>query len=263
MMSETGMASQLFDVTGRTAAVTGAARGLGRTLAEGLAAQGAHVVVGDLNEPGARDTAARINAGGGQASAMGLDVSDRRSCEAFVQHSVRRFGQLDILVNNAAVDVLEPIEDISEDSWARVIGVDLSGVLFMSQAAIRHWLDRHEGGSIINITSIASEAAIPKLASYSAAKGGVSQLTRVMAVELAQAGIRVNAIAPGYLENVMEGATAEHADPQTEHRIQSRTPMARRARLDEMVGPVVFLASEAASFMTGAILFVDGGYTAA
>lgn len=257
------MQSTLFDLSGRTAAVTGAARGLGRALARGLAAHGARVVVGDLDVDGARETADCIEADGGHASAFGLDVCDRRSCESFVEHSVRQFEQLDILVNNAAIDVPEAIDDISDDAWARIVGVDLSGVLLMSQAASRHWLIRGAAGAIINVSSIASVAAIPKLGSYSAAKGGVNQLTRVMAVELARNGIRVNAIAPGYLENVMHGATAEHADPHTDLRIESRTPMARRARLDEMVGPVVFLASEAASYITGAILFVDGGYTAA
>jgi NAD(P)-dependent dehydrogenase (short-subunit alcohol dehydrogenase family) len=166
-------------------------------------------------------------------------------------------------VNNTAVDVLEPFERISPAGWARVLEVDLTGALFASQAAVRHW-PRHGGsGSIVNISSIASVIGIPKLGSYSAAKSGVNQLTRVMAVELATARIRVNAIAPGYLENVMQGAADERLDPETERSIRTRTPLGRRARLDELIGPVVFLASDAASYVTGAILFVDGGYTAA
>ena len=144
-----------------------------------------------------------------------------------------------------------------------MLGVDLSGVLHVSQAAVRQMLSQGRGGSIINISSIASTVGIPGLGSYSAAKGGVNQLTRVMAVELAPHGIRVNAVAPGYLENVMQGAAAEHANPETERRIRARTPLGRRARLEELVGPVVFLASEAASYVTGALLYVDGGYTAA
>jgi NAD(P)-dependent dehydrogenase (short-subunit alcohol dehydrogenase family) len=180
-----------------------------------------------------------------------------------VHHATSQFGRVDVLVNNAAVDVLEPIGGISEAGWTHVLGVDLSGVLHASQAAARQMLAQGSGGSIINISSIASTIGIPGLGSYSAAKGGVNQLTRVMAVELASQGIRVNAVAPGYLENVMQGAAAEHASPETERRIQARTPLGRRARLQELVGPVVFLASDAASYVTGAVLFVDGGYTAA
>jgi NAD(P)-dependent dehydrogenase (short-subunit alcohol dehydrogenase family) len=253
----------LFDLTGRVAAVTGAARGLGRALARGLAAQGAHVLVGDVNEEGARTTASAIEGEGAQAVATALDVSNPKSCAEFVARAIDRFGRLDVLVNNAAVDVIEPVGKISTTGWDRVIGVDLAGVLHASQAAARSWLASGSGGSIINISSIASEIGIPGLGSYSAAKGGVNQLTRVMAVELASARIRVNAIAPGYLENIMIGAEAEHANEETERRIRERTPLRRRARLDELIGPVVFLASDAASYVTGAILYVDGGYSAA
>ena len=257
------MAPTLFDLSRRVAVVTGAARGLGQTLARGLAAHGAQVVVADINEDGARRTADAINADGGQAVATRFDAVDAESSDLLVQHAITQFGRLDVLVNNAAVDVLEPIGRISRASWDHVLEVDLSGVLFASQAAIRQWLATGAGGSIINISSIASVIGIPRLGSYSAAKSGVNQLTRVMAVELAAVRIRVNAVAPGYLENVMLDATDEHAAPETERRIRMRTPMGRRARLDELIGPVVFLASDAASYMTGAILFVDGGYTAA
>jgi NAD(P)-dependent dehydrogenase (short-subunit alcohol dehydrogenase family) len=255
--------SQLFDLSGRVAAVTGGARGLGRTLARGLAAHGARLLVGDVDDDGASETAAMINADGGSAAAWRLDVADSSSSEAFVRHSVERFGRLDALVNNAGLDVIEPVALISQEAWARVLDVDLSGVLATSQAAARVWLAQGTGGSIINISSIASVVGIPRLGSYSAAKAGVNQLTRVMAVELAPAGIRVNAVAPGYLENVMQGAVGEHAEPEMERRIRARTPLGRRARLAELIGPVVFLAADASSYVTGAILFVDGGYTAA
>jgi NAD(P)-dependent dehydrogenase (short-subunit alcohol dehydrogenase family) len=257
------MQSSLFDLTGRVAVVTGAARGLGRALAEGLATEGVRVVACDINADGARETAAAIRDAGGQSTWTAVDVADRSSCDALVRHATGQFGRVDVLVNNAAVDVIEPIGSISEAGWAEVLRVDLSGVLHASQAAARQMLAQGDGGSIINISSIASTIGIPGLGSYSAAKGGVNQLTRVMAVELASQGIRVNAIAPGYLENIMQGAGAEHANPETERRIQARTPLGRRAKLRELVGPVVFLASGAASYVTGAVLFVDGGYTAA
>jgi NAD(P)-dependent dehydrogenase (short-subunit alcohol dehydrogenase family) len=257
------MLHPLFDLSGRVVAVTGAARGLGRTLARGLAAHGAAVLVGDVNEAGARDTAAAIHAEGRRALATALDVTSGQSCEAFVHQATEQLGRLDVLVNNAAIDVLEPVDQISESGWSRVLDVDLSGVMRASQAAVRYWMAQGASGSIVNISSIASVIGIPRLGSYSAAKSGVNQLTRVMAVEYAATGIRVNAIAPGYLENVMEGAAAEHADPDTERRIRTRTPLGRRARLEELIGPVVFLASDAASYVTGAILCVDGGWTAA
>ena len=253
----------LFDLTGRVVAVTGAARGLGRALAQGLAEHGAVVLVGDVNEEGGRETAAAIQLQGRRALATALDVTNGASCEAFIRLAADQLGRLDVLVNNAAIDVLEPVDQISESGWSRVLDVDLSGVMRASQAAVRYWTALGGAGSIVNISSIASIVGIPRLGSYSAAKSGVNQLTRVMAVEYAAAGIRVNAIAPGYLENVMEGASAEHADPETERRIRTRTPLGRRARLEELIGPVVFLASDAASYVTGAILCVDGGWTAA
>jgi NAD(P)-dependent dehydrogenase (short-subunit alcohol dehydrogenase family) len=257
------MPPSLFDLTGRVAIVTGAARGLGRILAQALATHGARLVASDINATGARETAAAIREAGGQATWTAVDVADRGSCDALVRHAASQFGRVDVLVNNAAVDVIEPIGGISETGSTHVLGVDLSGVLNASQAAARQMLAQGGGGSIVNISSIASTVGIPGLGSYSAAKGGVNQLTRVMAVELAPQSIRVNAIAPGYLENIMEDAAAEHANPEMERRIQARTPLGRRARLEELVGPVVFLASDAASYVTGAVLFVDGGYTAA
>jgi NAD(P)-dependent dehydrogenase (short-subunit alcohol dehydrogenase family) len=253
----------LFDLTDRVAVVTGAARGLGRALAHGLAEHGARVVVCDINVDGANATAESIQNAGGMVTSAHVDVTDAATCDVLLRHATSTFGRVDVLVNDAAIDIVESFENISDDAWRRVVDVDLKGVMHMSRAVVRHMLERGGGGSIINISSIASAIAIPGLGAYSAAKGGVNQLTRVMALELAAKGIRVNAVAPGYLENVMEGLGAEHAKPETERRIESRTPMRRRARLQELVGPVVFLASDAASYVTGAVLFVDGGYTAA
>jgi len=255
--------TDLFSLADRVAIVTGSARGLGQTLAAGLAAQGARVVLCDLNVEGARQAAERIVANGGQAAATAVDVADRESCDALVRFAVAQFGRVDVLVNNAGIDVIEPVPDVSPEGWEKVMDVNLRGVMNASQSAIRQMLAQGEGGSIVNISSIAAIVGIPGLASYSAAKSGVILLTKVMAVELAAKGIRVNAIAPGYLENIMGGAAAEHAKPGTEARIRARTPLGRRARLSELVGPVVFLASDAASYVTGTVLMVDGGYTAA
>jgi NAD(P)-dependent dehydrogenase (short-subunit alcohol dehydrogenase family) len=257
------MRTDLFSLADRVAIVTGAARGLGQTLAEGLARQGARLVVCDLSREGAEATSERIRAAGGEASSTFVDVTDAASCEALARFAVERYGRVDVLVNNAGIDIVEPAGQISDEGWTRVQDVDLKGVLNASQSVIRQMQAQGGGGSIINISSIAGVVAIPGLTSYSAAKGGVILMTRVMALELAPQNIRVNAIAPGYLENIMTGLTEEHAKPETENRIKTRTPMGRRARLSELVGPVVFLASDAASYVTGAVLAVDGGYTAA
>lgn len=257
------MRTELFDLSNRVAVVTGSARGLGRELAGGLSRHGARVVLCDVNAEGAREAAESISAAGGEAVSTWVDVADAESCEALVRFAVEAYGRVDVLVNNAGIDIVEPVGEITAGAWDRVLGVDLAGVLHASQSVVRQMLRQGGGGSIISISSIAALAAIPGLGSYSAAKSGVIQLTRVMALELAPKGIRVNAIAPGYLENIMTGLGPEHAKPETEQRIKTRTPMGRRARLSELVGPVVFLASDAASYVTGAVLCVDGGYTAA
>ena len=242
--------------------MTGCARGLGRSLACGLAAAGAAVLACDLVGDGANAVAVEIRAAGGKAHAFQMDVTDRQAALDAVAFAIKQFGSVDILVNNAAIDIIEPVQEVSQENWNRIINVNLTGVFQGSQAAADQMIRQGTGGSIINISSIASTAGIEKLAAYSAAKAGVNQLTRVMALELAGHRIRVNAIAPGYLKNVMEGASREHSDPRKEQQIIASTPLGRRARLSEIVGPVVFLASDAASYITGTVLFVDGGYTA-
>jgi NAD(P)-dependent dehydrogenase (short-subunit alcohol dehydrogenase family) len=232
-------------------------------LAHGLAQHGASIFAGDINYDGVEETTAAIRSSGGTAAAAHVDVTDPASCEAFIKKAVDTFSKVDVLVNDAAIDIVEPFAEISDEAWERVINVDLKGVMQMSRAVVRHMLARRGAGCIINISSIAATSAIPGLGAYSAAKGGVNQLTRVMALDLAPHGIRVNAVAPGYLENIMQGLGSEHAKPETEQRIATHTPLGRRARLAELVGPVVFLASDAASYVTGAVLFVDGGYSVA
>jgi NAD(P)-dependent dehydrogenase (short-subunit alcohol dehydrogenase family) len=252
----------LFSITGRTAIVTGSGRGLGRALAHGLAAAGARVVVCDRDTASAQTVAAEITAAGHHAAATYVDVTDRDSVRALVAFATQTFDHIDILVNNAGIDVIEPFDRVAPEHWDAIVDVNLTGAFNVAQLVVAHMQDRAIHGSIINITSLAATDAIRNLAPYSAAKAGLAQLTRVMALELASAGIRVNAIAPGYLENIMLGASTEHADPDKDRHIRTRTPLGRRARLAELVGPVIFLSSDAASYVTGAILAVDGGYTA-
>jgi NAD(P)-dependent dehydrogenase (short-subunit alcohol dehydrogenase family) len=253
---------QLFGLENKVAIVTGSARGLGRVLAHGLAACGAAVIVCDRSIEGAAVVAAEIKDEGFQAESTFVDVTDRSTCDALISFTMKNFGRLDILVNNAGIDVIGPIENVTSTDWAKILDVNLTGVFNCSQIAAIHMAKQETGGSIINISSIAATIGIRNLAAYSAAKGGVNQLTRVMALELASKRVRVNAIAPGYLENIMSGAETEHADPEKERQILTFTPMQRRAKLEEIIGPVTFLASAASSYVTGAVIAVDGGYTA-
>jgi NAD(P)-dependent dehydrogenase (short-subunit alcohol dehydrogenase family) len=254
------MERSLFHLDGKSAVVTGAARGLGKAIAKALATAGARVAACDRNETGALATAAEI--GHGRALGGFIDITDGDSVDRLLAQAKDAFGVADIWVNNAAIDIIEPIEAIAVENWRKIVDVNLTGAFIAGQRAARAMIEADKPGSIINITSLAATAAIANLAAYSAAKAGLAQLTRVMALELAPRGIRVNAIAPGYLENVMIGAEAAHQDPAKEAQIRTFTPLGRRARLEEVAAPVVFLASDAASYITGAVLAVDGGYTA-
>jgi len=257
-----GSSLKLFDLSNQVAIVTGSGRGLGAAIAAGLAAAGASVMLCSRTKAEVDRTAEKIAGNGGKVAATVVDTSDRESCQRLIDHTVARFGRLDVLVNNAGIDVIMPAEQLPDNSWEQVLNVNLKGYFICSQIAARQMLAQGSGGSIINNSSICSLVGIPGLTAYSAAKGGVNQLTRVMAVEWAQRGIRVNAIAPGYFDNVMQGAADEHARAEKQKQVITFTPMARRGRPEELVGPVIFLASGASSYITGAILFVDGGYTA-
>ncbi len=252
-----------FDLNDRVIVVTGSGRGLGRAIAVGLGQMGARVVVCSRTLTEAEGTAGEIVADGGQAIALRLDTTDRPGVQALIGRTVQHFGGLHVMVNNAGIDIIEPAEEVTEDAWDTVLDINLKGYFNCSQMAARHMIAQGTGGSIINNSSIAGGVGIAGLSAYAAAKGGVDQLTRVQAVEWAKHNIRVNAFAPGYFENVMSGATDEHARPEKRAQVLQFTPMGRRGRPEELVGPVAFFASEASSYVTGAVLYVDGGYTAA
>jgi NAD(P)-dependent dehydrogenase (short-subunit alcohol dehydrogenase family) len=251
----------MFSLDGKVAIVTGAARGLGKAIAQGLVSSGASVVACDRDEAAVRAVALQIGSPDRVQGCL-VDITEPTTVDALLDYTAKRFGAPDIWVNNAAIDIVEPFESISLESWRKVLDVDLTGAFIAAQRAARAMIKSRKQGSIINITSVAATAAIAQLSAYSAAKAGLAQLTRVMALELAPHSIRVNAIAPGYLENIMVGAEATHADANTENHIRRFTPLGRRARLAEIVGPVIFLASDAATYITGATMPVDGGYTA-
>ncbi len=254
---------QLFDLTDKVAIVTGSGRGLGKAIVAGLAEHGATVVVCSRTLAEAESTAHEIIANGGTAMALRVDTADRASCQRLIDDTVAAYGHLDVLVNNAGIDIIEPAEDVSEEAWDQVVTINLKGYFNCSQFAARQMLKQATGGSILNNSSIAGEVGIKGLTAYAAAKGGVNQMTKTMAVEWASRGVRVNAFSPGYFENIMSGATDEHSRPEKRSQVLQFTPMGRRGLPAELVGPVVFLASDASSYVTGAILLVDGGYTSA
>ncbi|MFN6976542.1 MAG: SDR family NAD(P)-dependent oxidoreductase [Gemmobacter sp.] len=247
-------------IAGRVAVVTGAAQGNGRAIALGLAAAGAFVAAGDVNAGGAENVAAAIRAAGGTAMAACLDVTDAAAAAAFAADVGARLGPVDILVNNAGIIRRAPADapGFLED-WAAVMAVNATGTAVVTRAFLAQL--RETRGRVVNLASIMSAATGPGLSAYAASKGAVLQLTRALAHELAADGIRVNAIAPGVIDTPMTEAT--RADPDALGRFTAHTPMRRTGRPEELVGPVLFLASTMSSYVTGVLLPVDGGYLTA
>lgn len=255
------MGLKQFDLTGKVAAVTGGSRGLGQAIALGLAACGAKVVVGSLQIEDCRSTVGAIKAGiGGEAIAQFVDVRDRKACEGFVGAAVKRYGGLDILVSNAGICIPRAALETGEDDWRQTLDTNLTGCFNMALAAGQYMIDAHRPGAIVVTSSNASTIAFSRLAAYGAAKGGVDQLVRNLAFEWGPSGIRVNGIAPGWTEHNMRDNESLIEDPAAIGQINQRTPLRRFGRVEEIAGPAIFLASPAASFVTGVILRVDGGY---
>ncbi|MCA2011014.1 SDR family oxidoreductase [Cereibacter sphaeroides] len=246
-------------VMGAVAVVTGAAQGNGRAIALGLAKAGAKVACCDLQGEQVAALATEITESGGEAIGLKLDVTDSAGCAAVATEVAARLGAAAILVNNAGIirRTLPDAETFAQD-WDAVLRVNATGTMQMIRAFLPQL--RETQGRIINLGSIMSVTAGPGLAAYAASKGAVLQLTKVLAHDLAPDGIRVNAIAPGVIETPMTEVT--RADPDAIGRFMAHTPLRRPGRPEELVGPVLFLASEASSYMTGALLPVDGGYLA-
>jgi 3-oxoacyl-[acyl-carrier protein] reductase len=260
--------SEAFDLTGKVALVTGAGRGLGRAISARLAEAGATVVCADIDTATATDTAAAIRADGHRAAPVHLDVTRRADVETLVDQIVADQGHLDVMVNNAAIIVDGLVLDTAEEDLDRVLAVNFKGVFFGCQAAGRVMV--HQGsGSIINLASGAIDIPTPNLVCYSTAKVAVAQLSRTLAVELAPSGVRVNAIAPGWIDTPMnerharraDGSLDEDAHAAHRERMTQISPMRMAGEPDDIAFAALYLAAPAAKFVTGIVMRPNGGST--
>lgn len=251
--------TSLFDLTGRVAAVVGAGSGIGEAVAVGCAVHGARVACLDLDEPRAGAVAGRIAAAGGAAEAAQVDVRDPRSVDAAFDRLLQAHGRLDIVVATPGVNVRKPLLAYSEDEFDRVVAVNLKGNFHVLRAAGRIMVPARRG-SIILVASIRARMVEPGQSVYAATKAGIVQLVRTAAAEFGPAGVRVNALAPGIVATPLTEPIRRH--PDWARAYAAKTVFGRWASPEEMVGPVVFLASDAASYVTGTVLYVDGGWTA-
>lgn len=255
------MSLKRFSMDGKVAIVTGSGRGLGRAIAKGLAEAGAAVVTTSRTAAEADSAAAEIKAAGGKALGITTDVSDPAACEALVKRTVETFGRLDAMLCNAGIILTNPADRATQQELEQTLRINVGGAMYCAQAAAKH-MSAHGGGSIVMTSSNASLVAFPDLLTYNISKGGVDMMVKTMAVEWGPRNIRVNAFNPGYLEHSMSRSESYDTDPKVEEAILRMTPMARRGRVDEVVGVAIFLASDASSFITGAVLPVDGGWCA-
>jgi NAD(P)-dependent dehydrogenase (short-subunit alcohol dehydrogenase family) len=248
-----------FDFTGKVALVTGGASGLGLATSHRLAAGGARVIVNDLDVHAAEEAAAGL-AGSGHCG-VGGDVSDEGDVGAFVGAGLRLDGHIDILVNNAGIpDSFTPTVDQSLDHWRRLIDVHMTGTFLVSKTVAPHMISAG-GGAIVNLNSIAGVLGLPVRTAYSSAKAGIGMLTRVLGCEWARHGIRVNAVAPGYIMTPLQQKLLDEGKVDG-RRVRRRTPMGRFGMPEEVADTIAFLASPLASYITGVTLAIDGGYTA-
>ena len=249
----------LFNLKGKTALVTGAAQGLGRELALAFAKNGASVVLSDIQYP--ERTAEAVEKTGARWIAIQADITDGEAVKAMAEKSASEYGQVDILINNAGVSQLSytATEDLSKKEWDTIIGVNLTGT-FLVCKYIGKGMITGKGGSIINIATTAGITGVPRAPAYAASKAGVILLTKSLALEWARYHIRVNAVAPHYLETPLtEGLRASE---KVYASLIKQIPMGRFGQPSEMVGSVLFLASQAAAYMTGTVIVADGGYLA-
>lgn len=249
---------QLFDLTGRTALVTGSSMGIGLALARGMAQAGARIVLNARDTARLDEAAATLRAEGAEVDTLPFDVTDAGAVQAAVDGFAAKVP-LDILVNNAGMQHRAPLEEFPAEAFDRLMRTNVNSAFYVGQAVARHMIPRG-AGRIINIASVQSALARPGIAPYTASKGAVTNLTKGMATDWARHGLNCNAIAPGYFDTPLNAALV--ADPDFSAWLEKRTPAGRWGRVEELVGACIFLASDASSFVNGHTLFVDGGITA-
>ena len=246
-----------FDLAGKIALVTGASGGLGRHFANVLAGAGAHVAAAARRMDKVTETVAGIEAAGGRALGLRMDVTDSASVAQAFQAIEEQAGLVTVLVNNAGVTDGQPALDVTEEDWDRVMDTNLKGAWTVAQEAARRMAGAKEGGVIINISSVLGLRVSKGVVAYAVSKAGLVQMTKALALELAPHNIRVNALAPGYVETDLN---REYLQTENGKKQIKRIPQRRPARMEELSGPLLLLASDASSYMTGAVLAVDGGH---
>jgi NAD(P)-dependent dehydrogenase (short-subunit alcohol dehydrogenase family) len=253
------MTTRIFGLEGKTAVVIGGTSGIGRTLSLGLADAGADVIASSRRQAQVDETAAEIERRGRRTLPHCSDVCSRASLEKLLAASLQRFAKIDILINSAGIIRRTPTISMPEEEWADILNTNLTGTLRACQIFGRHMLERGSG-RIVNLTSLNSFVALSEVAAYAASKAGVSSLTRSLAVEWSKHGVTVNAIAPGVFRTALNADLLDNTARGQE--LLMRTPMGRFGRTEELVGAAVYLCSDAASFVTGQTLVVDGGFLA-
>jgi 2-dehydro-3-deoxy-D-gluconate 5-dehydrogenase len=249
--------AQLFDLTGKAAIVTGGAMGIGQGIALRLAEAGAGVMITDINLEAATNTVNQIRSKGGKAEAIKADASSVADAKRTVQETVRAFGRLDIIVNNAGIYPFAPALQMTEELWDKVLDINLKGLFFYSQAAAQEMMNEGHGGKIINIASIDALHPTGNLVHYDASKGGVVMVTKALALELGPHNITVNAIAPGGIQT--PGASGPVTSDEFLQAFIARIPLRRIGVPDDIAKVVFFLASGASDYMTGSLVVADGG----
>ncbi len=251
--------SSLFGLSGRLALITGSSQGIGLALAGGLAGAGAEVVLNGRDDAKLEAAAERLRGDGATVHARAFDVTDGTAVRDAVDGIERDIGPLDILINNAGINHRAPLQDLAEETWQKVLRTNLDSVFLVGQAVARHMIERR-GGKIVNICSVMSELGRASTGPYTASKGGVKMLTKAMCIDWAGFNIQVNGIGPGYFKTELTEPLVK--DEAFTAWLGGRTPAGRWGELDELVGAAVFLASPAAGFVNGHVLYVDGGLTA-
>jgi gluconate 5-dehydrogenase len=253
------MSTQLFDLSDRIALITGSARGLGFVIARGMAKAGATVILNDIDDAALKESVSQLSQEGYSAHGYLFDVADNKAIVRQINRIEKEVGSIDILNNNAGIHSRGDLSDIAEEDWRRVIDVDLTGPFLVSKAVVKNMIKRRRG-KIIHTCSVMSEATRATTGPYTAAKGGLKMLTKAMAVDWARYNIQVNAIGPGYFITELTQKLAD--DPEFDAWIKRRVPASRWGNPEELVGAVVFFASEASQFVNGQILYIDGGMLA-